>query len=286
MSALFLGFLLMTADTDTLARRIDSIAAAHPGAEVAVAFIDLASGDTLFRDADVEYHAASTMKVPVMMEILRSSEAGRLPLDQEILLVNRFASIFDGSGYEIDEDSDSAIYSRLGERFTVRELMRRMIVYSSNLATNALIALVGADRVNEMAHTLGARNTRVLRGVQDLKAFDAGMNNTITARDLATLLHAVEDGTAVSPAAAAVMRELLLAEEGNRRIRGGVPEGVPVASKTGNITGHWHDSGIVYPPGRRPYVLVVLTRGVRDREEGEGLIAAISRAVWTAVSGG
>jgi beta-lactamase class A len=266
--------------TDSLARRIDSIAAAHPDAEIAVAFVDLASGDTLYRNADVVYHAASTMKIPVMMEVLRASEAGRLILDQRILVLNQFASILDGSQYSISDDTDTEIYSHLGERYSVRELMRRMIVYSSNLSTNVLIALVGADRVNEMAHSLGARNTRVLRGVEDLKAFEAGMNNTLTARDLAVLLSAVEDGGAVSPTAAAFMRELLFAEEGNRRIRAGVPPSVRVASKTGNITGHWHDSAIVYPPGRSPYVLVVLTRGVRDRAEGEGLIAAISAAVW------
>lgn len=271
-------------DTDSLARRIDSLAAAVPGAEVAVAFMDLGSSDTLFRNADVVYHAASTMKIPVMMEILRSSEAGRLPLDQEILVVNQFASIVDGSPYAIDDDSDTAIYSRIGERFTVRELMRRMIVYSSNLATNALIALVGAEQVNAMAANLGARNTRVLRGVQDLKAFEAGMNNTLTARDLGVLLRSVEDRVAVSPTAAVAMRDLLLAEEGNRRIRAGVPAGVPVASKTGEITAHYHDSAIVYPPGRRPYVLVVLTRGIGEDAIGEGLIAEISRTVWRHVT--
>jgi beta-lactamase class A len=270
---------------DSLLNRIDSLAASVPGAEVAVAFMDLGSGDTLFRDADVVYHAASTMKIPVMMEILRSSEAGRLGLDQEILLVNQFASILDGSSYAIDDDSDTAIYSRIGERFSVRELMRRMIVYSSNLATNALIALVGAEQVNAMAASLGAQNTRVLRGVQDLKAYEAGMNNTLTARDLAILLRSVEQRIAVSPAAAVVMRDLLLAEEGNRRIRAGVPIGVPVASKTGDITGHWHDSAVIYPPGRRPYVLVVLTRGVPATADGEGLIAGISRAVWQQVMG-
>ena len=271
--------------TDSLAMRIDSLVAAVPGAEVAVAFIDLGSSDTLFRNADAVYHAASTMKIPVMMEILRSSEAGRLHLDQEILLVNQFASIVDGSPYAIDDDTDTAIYSHIGERFTVRELMRRMIVYSSNLATNALIALVGAEQVNAMAANLGARTTRVLRGVQDLKAFEAGMNNTLTARDLAILLRSVEERVAVSPAAAVAMRDLLLAEEGNRRIRAGVPAGVPVASKTGEITGHYHDSAILYPPERPAYVLVVLTRGISEDADGEGLIAAISRAVWNHVTG-
>lgn len=274
------GLLLAFDVSDSLEKRIDSIAASHPGAEISVAFIDLGTDATLFRNADVVYHAASTMKIPVMMEVLRSTEAGRLALDQQILVVNQFGSIADGSSYSISDDTDTEIYSRLGERFPIRELMRRMIVYSSNLSTNVLIALVGADRVNQMAHSLGATGTRVLRGVEDLKAYEAGMNNTLTARDLAVLLRSVEDGSAVSPQAAAFMRDLLLAEEGNDRIRGGVPAGVAVASKTGNITAHWHDSAIVYPPGREPYVLVVLTRGIVPRADGVRAIADVSRAVW------
>jgi beta-lactamase class A len=273
-------------DMARLAARIDSIVAARPAAEVAVALVDLGTGDTLYRNGDAVYHAASTMKIPVMMEVLRSTGDGRLSLGQEILLVNQFRSIFDGSSYAIDEDTDTLIYDHIGERFTVRELLRRMVVVSSNLATNALIALVGAEEVNAMAHSLGARNTNVLRGVQDLRAYEAGMNNTLTARDLAVLLAAVERGVAVSPSAAAYMRELLLAEEGNRRIRAGVPAGVPVASKTGDITAHWHDSAIVYPPGRAPYVLAVLTRGVVEESAGEALIADISRAVWEYLTGG
>lgn len=111
------------------------------------------------------------------------------------------------------------------------------------------------------------------------------MNNTLTARDLAILLRSVEQRIAVSPPAAVIMRDLLLAEEGNRRIRAGVPVGVPVASKTGDITGHWHDSAVIYPPGRQPYVLVVLTRRVPATADGEGLIAGMSRAVWQHVMG-
>ncbi|MEO7457144.1 MAG: serine hydrolase, partial [Gemmatimonadaceae bacterium] len=147
---------------DRLAQRI----AAVPGAEVAVSYRDLATGDSLDLGADVDFHAASTMKIPVMLEVLRSVEAGRLSLDQGILLVNTFHSIVDGSPYALDanDDSDSSVYARVGTRVPVRELMERMIVRSSNLATNALIALVGAEQANATAHALGATHIRVLRG--------------------------------------------------------------------------------------------------------------------------
>jgi beta-lactamase class A len=223
------------------------------------------------------------MKIPVMLEVLRAVEAGRLGLEQGILLVNRFHSIVDRSPYSLDaaDDSDSLMYAHVGTRVTVRLLMERMIVRSSNLATNALISLVGADHANASAHALGAEHIRVLRGVEDGKAYAAGMNNTTTSADLAVLLLRIERGDALSAEAARLMKEVLLRQELNEEIPAGVPPGTPVAHKTGSITGTLHDAAIVYPPGRAPYVLVVLTRQIQSGATARALIADISRLVWT-----
>ena len=253
-----------------------------PGAEVAVSYRALGSGERLDMNADVDFHAASTMKVPVLIEVLRAVDAGRLGLDQRILLVNRFHSIVDGSPYSLDagDDSDSSVYRLIGDRVPVRDLLERMIVRSSNLATNTLIALVGAAQADSTAHRLGATHIRVLRGVEDGKAFAAGMNNTTTSADLAALLLHVERGDALAPSSASLMKEILLRQEFNESIPAGIPPGTPVAHKTGSITGVLHDAAIVYPPGRAPYVLVVLTRSIPEGTVAEGLIADISRLVW------
>lgn len=266
----------------TLAATIRSRIAQVPGAEVAVSYRDLATGDSLDIGADVEFHAASTMKIPVMLEVLRSAEAGRLGLDQGILLVNQFHSIVDGSPYSLDagEDSDSLVYRLVGQRVPVRELMERMIVRSSNLATNALVALVGADRANATAHALGATHIRVLRGVEDIKAYEAGLNNTTTSADLAVLLEKIQRQEALSATSAQLMKEILLRQELNDEIPAGLPAGTPVAHKTGSITATLHDAAIVYPPNRKPYVLVVLTRNIPMQETARQLIADISRITW------
>jgi beta-lactamase class A len=265
-----------------LAARLQERIREVPGAEVAVSYRDLSTGDSLDLGADVDFHAASTMKIPVMLEVLRSVEAGRLGLDQGILLVNRFYSIADGSPYTLDagDDSDSLMYTRVGQRVPVRELMERMIVRSSNLATNALIALVGADRANATAHALGASHIRVLRGVEDNKAYEAGMNNTTTSADLAVLLERIERNEALGPASARLMKDILLKQEFNGEIPAGLPPGTPVAHKTGSITATLHDAAIVYPPGRAPYVLVVLTRKIPREATARALIADLSRMVW------
>ena len=287
VTALLCGGLRPAADAQSprlsaLAARITARIASVPGAEVAVSFRDLATADSLDLAAGVSFHAASTMKIPVMLEVLRSVDEGRLSLDQQVLLVNRFHSIVDGSPYSLDpnDDSDSSMYARVGTRVPVRDLLERMIVRSSNLATNALVSLVGADQVTASARRLGAAHIQVLRGVEDGKAFSAGLNNTTTSGDLATLLIRIERGEALSADRAHFMRDVLLRQEFNDEIPAGIPPGVPVAHKTGSITATLHDAAIVYPPQRAPYVLVVLTRKIPDERVARALIADISRLVW------
>ena len=267
---------------DSLAARVERRIATLPNALVGVAYHDLERGDTLYINADTSFHAASTMKVPVMIELFRAFDAGRLRPDQTIPLTNQFASIVDGSPYSLGAggDSDSSLYAKVGSQVAIRELIDRMITRSSNLATNTVIALVDARNAQATARSLGARNIRVLRGVEDSKAYAAGQSNTTTARDLAVLLEAIETWRAASPASTEAMREILMRQEFNAEIPAGVPPGTRVAHKTGWITGVLHDAAIVYPEGRKPYVLVVLTSGIPDDEVARQLIVDISRLVW------
>lgn len=283
MIALLFGAALLAAQpVDSLRAQVESRVARIPGADAAVAYIDLATGDTLFLAADSSFHAASTMKVPVMVELFRSANAGRISMGQGILLVNQFASIVDGSPYSLDPaaDGDTVLYRRIGHRVPIDTLLRLMIARSSNLATNTLIALVGAAEVTGAMRGLGAERIEVRRGVEDGKAYDRGLNNTATARDLATILQAIEEAKGVTAADRRQMLDILLAQEFNQKIPAGVPRGVRVAHKTGEITAHSHDAALVYPPARRPYVLVVLTRGIADGAAADKLIADISAIIY------
>lgn len=267
---------------DSLRALLQARIAATPGAIVGLSYVDLSSGDSVHINADDSFHAASTMKVPVMIELFRQADRGTLKLDQGMRLVNQFKSIVDGSPYSLSEgdDSDSLVYRKVGQLVPVRELLERMIVRSSNLATNALIEIVDARKANATARELGARNINVLRGVEDQKAYDKGLSNSTTARDMATLMAAIEQGRAASPASTQSMRDILLRQEFNNEIPAGVPAGTKVAHKTGSITAVQHDAAIVYPAGGRPYVLVVLTRGLRDGRVAERLIADLSWIVF------
>lgn len=282
MVFLVASLLLAQGVNDSLASKIRARVAEEAGAQVGLAYMDLSNNDTLFLAADMSFHAASTMKVPVMIELFRQASAGSFAMDQKLLLVNEFASIVDGSPYSLDvgSDSDSSLYSRIGTRVPVDTLLRLMITRSSNLATNTLIELVGGAAVTRRMRELGAARIEVRRGVEDGKAFDRGLNNTTTARDLAVILRAIEEGRAGTPDATGKMRGILLDQEFNEKIPAGVPKNVRVAHKTGEITAHSHDAAIVYPTGTKPYVLVVLTRGIADGAKASRLIADISRLVY------
>ena len=254
-----------------------------PGGDtvVAIAFVQPATGRHAFLGADLRLHAASTMKVPVLIELARRVDAGDLRWEDRLPVENRFASIADSADFSVDaaDDSDSLPYTWIGSSASVADLARHMTVRSSNLATNILIQRLGADRVNATAHRLGADSVTVLRGVEDDAAYRRGMNNTLTARGLATLLTALLGGRAASAEGTQRVIALLAAQEFNGGIPGGVPAGTLVAHKTGWITGIAHDAAIVYPPNAPPYVLVILTRGYGSEADAEGVMRTVTAAV-------
>ncbi|HKE91140.1 MAG TPA: serine hydrolase [Gemmatimonadales bacterium] len=268
---------------DSLRARIVARIAQTPASAVGVYFHDLGSGDTLLIDANVRFHAASTMKVPVMIQLFRDRDAGKLTLDDSVPISNDFRSIVDGSPYQLDkaDDSDSTLYDLVGQKRTIRQLVDLMETVSSNLATNLLIALVDAKRANATAHALGADSILVLRGVEDGKAYRAGMNNTTTARDLGVLFTALAQYRAASPAACREMLEVLGRQHFTEGIPAGLPAGTRVEHKTGWIGGVvYHDAGIVRPARGAPYVLVVLTGGVKEDSTAYRLAADVSQLVF------
>jgi beta-lactamase class A len=262
--------------------RVDAIIAAHPGRTIAVAMYDSRDGTTLLRNEHVVMHAASTMKVPVMLGIFEAVTRGELRLDQPVRVRNEFVSIFDGSVYTLEarEDSDPSLYGLAGSDAPLDDLVRRMIVRSSNLATNLVIELIGASRVMALMEQLGANDIQVLRGVEDDKAYHAGMNNVTTAYDLMVIFRALADRSVVSAEASAAMVEILLAQEHRRGIPAGLPAGTPVAHKTGSITRIAHDAGVILRPDGSHVVLVVLTRGFETSARAQRVIADITRAIW------
>src|SRR5437016_13324167 len=156
--SLTLILLQTPAPPSSLSAAIAARIAQTPARAVGVYYRDLATGDSVTVGSDVRFHAASTMKIPVMIQLFRDRDAGLLSLDDSITVTNTFHSIVDSSPYQLDttDDSDSSLYKRIGRRASIRELIELMETVASNLATNLLTATVDAKRAHATAHALGA----------------------------------------------------------------------------------------------------------------------------------
>jgi beta-lactamase class A len=253
------------------------------GADVAVAFRTLDHKQEMTIEPDAPFHAASTMKIPVMIELFAEAHAGKLRLDDPLPVKNEFHSIIDGSVYQLNasDDSDADIYKSVGSTLTLRQLCEAMITRSSNLAANLLIERLGVANIQKTIAHLNADGMVFLRGVEDGKAFQAGKNNTTTARALQILLEAIAENKAGDEESCREMMEILKRQTFNEAIPAGLPTGTVIAHKTGEITAIHHDAAIVM--AARPFVLVILVKGINDRDKSSALMAAITKAVYAGV---
>jgi len=255
--------------------------------DFAIAFQDLNRPENVFLlNENEQFHAASTMKVPVMIEIYHQASQGQLALTDSILVKNKFESIVDYSTYEMNiaEDSEPSLYTKIGKQMTLFDLMNQMIISSSNLATNILIDEVGAKNVNASMQRLGAYNTEVLRGVEDQKAYDLGLNNMTTAKDLMTIFKSIALPLGETTQDQIAMIDVLKAQEFNDIIPRFLPGDVQVAHKTGSITGLHHDAGIIYLPNGETYVLVLLSKNLKNFDQGTLTLAKISQLFYEHVT--
>jgi beta-lactamase class A len=255
---------------------------AKSGADVGIAFETLDGRLIWSSRGDDVFHAASTMKIPVMIELFHQVREGKVKFTDSLPIKNEFHSLVDGSVFALkpSDDSETDLYKSVGQTRTLDQLCDLMVTVSSNFATNLLIQKLGTENIRATVMALDADGMDIKRGVEDQKAFDKGLNNTTTARGLATLLVSIANGKAVDADSSAKMVEILERQKFNEGIPAGVPANIRVAHKTGEITKIHHDAGIVY--AERPFVIVVLVRGIEDFKQSSALIADVTRDLYRA----
>jgi beta-lactamase class A len=269
---------------DTVLLRDDILKefAKHPDGNFAVAFKDLSTGQEFLMNAHESFHAASTMKTALLIETFKQASEHKFSLSDSILIHNDFKSIVDGSTYAMDSanDGEQDLYLRIGSKLPIENLLYRMITKSSNFSTNLIVELIGAKNANNTMHAIGAKDIHVLRGVEDSKAFEHGMNNTVTAYDLMVMFDHIAEGTVVNKNACTEMIRILMDQYYRDIIPAKLPPGVKTATKSGSIDKVCHDSGIVFLPDGRKYVIVLLSRGIADQNVSTDLLATVSRIVY------
>jgi beta-lactamase class A len=252
----------------------------------AMAFINLQTQEKLMLNEHENFHAASTMKTPVMIEVFKQVAAGKLSLQQMVTVHNEFKSIVDSSVYSLNasDDSQQDLYKKVGTQLPLSELVYQMIILSSNLATNMIMEMVDGKKVTQTMRGLGANDIQVLRGVEDSKAFAKGLNNTTTAYDLAIIFSKMAEGKIIDKKACDEMIKVLLDQQHNTVIPALLPKDVKVAHKTGSITGVHHDSGIIFLPDGRKYVLVLLSKNIETDKAATAAMARVSLMIYEMMS--
>ena len=248
----------------------------------ALAFKNLDDGKEILINENEIFHAASTIKTPVMIEFYKQLYQGKLSLEDTLQIKNEFKSIVDGSIYKLSEfdDSDKNTYNKLGQYYSINNLIYEMITISSNFATNILIEYIGANNVTKSMKEIGALNIDILRGVEDIKAFELGLNNTTSAKDLLIIYEGLAKGKIINNESSAIMIDILKDQKYDDIIPRYLPKNIEVANKTGMITGVHHDSGIVFLKDGRKYVIVLLSKNMSDMESGTEMMARISELIY------
>ena len=250
---------------------------------ISVALHDAESGFELHYNADRWYHAASTIKVPILLGVFAAIDRGDLLPHSRVHVRNRFLSVVEGVPFRVESgrDANSAVHNASGKMMRVDELAYHMITTSSNLATNLLLGVIGPDSVNRTLRDLDLDDGLELRrGVEDELAFEHQINNRVTADGLLRVLVMLAEGKVFSPALSRRMMDILHGQEFNQGIPARLPKGARVAHKTGEISTIAHDAGVIYLPKRKPYALVVLSEWDQSTSGRSRTIAAISHLIY------
>jgi beta-lactamase class A len=266
-----------------LRAQIENIEKDSGAKAIAVALHDAETGLELHYKADRWFHAASTIKVPILLGVFAAIDRGDLLPHSRVHVRNRFLSVVENVPFRVESgrDANSAVHNAIGKMMRVDELAYHMITTSSNLATNLLLGVIGPDSVNRTLKELDVdEGIELKRGVEDELAFDKGINNMVTADGLLRILVLLSEGKAFSPALSRRMMDILHGQEFNQGIPARLPKGARVAHKTGEISTIAHDAGVVYLPKRKPYVLVILTEWDPEGSGRSRTIAAISHTIY------
>lgn len=248
------------------ADRLETIAS-HLDGVMGYVVVDLTSGDRIERLAASPFATASTIKLAILYELFKQAEEGRVKLDAPIPLDR--AHVVGGSG---------VLFELSAPTLPLRDYATLMIVLSDNTATNVVIDALGMERINARMQAMGLADIKLRRRMMDLDAAKRGNENIATPGSIAKLLGIIASGEGLTPASTDALLAILKKEKTSPMLQG-IPSGVPVASKPGDLDGVRVDAGIVYVPDRS-YVFVAMTGWLQKDEDGERAITDASRAAY------
>ncbi|MGB9893952.1 MAG: serine hydrolase [Candidatus Saccharicenans sp.] len=234
-----------------------------------LAIKDLATGKNFFLNEEEVFPQASSIKITILLEVLKQAEENKLKLDEFLELK---PEVKVGGG---------PILVFLGNpslKLSIRDLCVLMVVLSDNTATNMLIDRVGMESVNHRLETLGLTQTKLRRKMMDLKAAEEGRENVSTPKEMLSLLEKIWQGKVLGSQNREEFFKILALPK-DSPLQKAVPEGIPVADKPGSLEAVRCDSGLVFLK-KHPYIICVMTTYLSPETDGEAVIMKIGQLVF------
>lgn len=238
-----------------------------PG-HVALEIKDLATGYTSGVNANAVMPAASTIKIPIMVEVFKQMWNGRFDLNRRVHL----------QASDRDWGSGDICDAPLGSGFPVSELLTKMITVSDNTAANMLIRLVGRRRINRTMADLGLHHTHLADYIRT-EEWNVRSSLRTTPADMVRLLSDMAKKKLIDESASEKMISILEGQQINTLLPVPLPPDVLIAHKTGSFGDTLNDVGIVF--GQEPYVIAVMTTDLPSLDSGRSFIHRISKMAYT-----
>jgi len=255
--------------------------------DVSVFFYDLNTNRRYMLNENEPFNTASLMKIVVGLQLVRLFESNKLDENATIKLKNSFASKLDNSLFQLSEtvDGEKSLYSKIGLQVRIPELLELMITQSSNLSTNNLFELIEMNgSISDLLAEIEMTNTKILRGVEDQKAYDAGMINTTTATDLVKLFQHIHYGVSSENKSITMLYEIMKRQEHNSIIPALLPKNLHIAHKTGTLKSTIHDAALVSSYTGKNYILILLSKNLRDKAIATTAFAQLSEVFYNLAS--
>jgi beta-lactamase class A len=267
--------------TEALRQACERVLSESKAVGYAVAVRDYETDFRFAINADRRFHAASTIKVAILLAVGKAIDEGRIRPEDTLHIRNRFRSALDRTPFRLDAESDGypQLHRLVGRTAKISNLAEWMIVSSSNLATNLLLDYITVGEAQRVLRDAGVTEVYLRRGVDDKNAHDQNFNNETTATGMLDLFATLR-GDFLSKASRDWAINILLQQRFSSMIPAPLPAHASVAHKTGEISTACHDAGIVYLPEREPYILVVLTEVAAETNGRRETIAKISEVVF------
>ncbi len=253
----------LTTEATLLLTKIKELAAKDKDLAMQMIVTELDSGSYVQIDSNQAISAASTIKIPLLVAFFQDVDAGKIKLD-EMLEMTEDVIVGEAGDFQ---------FLPVGTKISALETATQMIVISDNTATNMVLKrLGGMAAVNQRFKSWGLTATVINDKLPDLEG-----TNTISTKDMVTLLAMIDRGKLIEPRSRDRLMDIMRRPVTNTLLPQGIGKEARIIHKTGDIRSAVGDAGIVDMPNGKRYAIAVMVKRPDNDQRANELIRQVSK---------